>query len=168
MYRVSIISVKSPCVSVWDVCERCTRQMRSVLIIGCLESQCFAQIYKYLAVSTPTHYDTESCHMKSRIRNNIGSALICKHVTHWLLYADQHGFHKSGVPIVKAELPNPSSCFIVPLSMGQSLCSMPSQSAHGPSNSINQRKLATRTEDNEQVLGKEHHNELRDGTFCLF
>lgn len=29
--------------------------------------------------------------------------------------------HKSAVPIVKAELPNPSSCFIVPLSIGQSL-----------------------------------------------
>ena len=69
---------------------------------------------------------------------------------------------------MNAELPNPSSCFIVPLSMGQSLSSRPSKSAHWPRISIEGRKIATSKEDSKEISGKEHHNGLWDGTFCSF
>ena len=79
-----------------------------------------AQINVYLLA-----FDLEAC-----FQDQLPSALKCKFMGNWLLHRKLTKFHKSGVPIVNAELPNPSSCFIVPLSMGQSLGSMPFQSAH--------------------------------------
>ncbi len=64
------------------------------------------------------------------------------------------GFHRSEVPIVNAELPNPSSCFIVPLSIGQSLSSIPSQSAHFSRDSMERGKPAARMEGSEQPSGQ--------------
>ena len=56
--------------------------------------------------------------------------------------------------MVNAELPNPSSCFIVPLSIGQSLSSIPSQSAHFSRDSMERGKPAARMEGSEQPLGR--------------
>ena len=77
------------------------------------------------------------------------------------------GFHRSEVPMVNAELPKPSSCFIVPLSMGHSLSSMPSRSALlGKLN----KKTQTSNGDGGQRgnLRRRHHNKTGDSTFCSF
>lgn len=124
-----------------------------------------AQIYEF-DVLTPTQCSIGPCHMKSRFRKRLDMQ-ACESLAPPL--PRLRGFHESGVPIVKAELPNPSSCFIVPLSMGQSLSSMPSQSARFHSKSIRQGKMTQgwRTISKFQG-GEERFNEIGVGTFCLF
>ena len=92
-----------------------------------------APIQGCLAVLMPTQCNTGPSHLNNCFRDKVRSVLMCKPVSH-------RGFHKSGVPIVNAELPNPSSCFIVPLSMGQSLRSRPFQSVHCSRDSIKRQR----------------------------
>ena len=71
------------------------------------------------------------------------------------LLPTQLGFHKSGVPIVNAELPNPSSCFIVPLSMGHSLNLMPCQLS---TSKFNQR--TQNSNKDERTMSKFQENSI--------